>query len=230
MCIMLVYCAGGNPRLSQIAYDAGWKLGMRSDESTLDLPQVFIDIDYKRPDWQRHVEVVAKYRPKYATIPDLSESEVSEEDVERALRQREELAQYCEIPLVVPKLAGQLAMLPPDVAIGYSVPSSYGGVKFGIWEVAQYLEGRRVHLLGGSPKKQIEAYLQLSPYSQVMSADGNYAQRQAVRFGEYWERHCWLEHPGVKSKQKDIYYEAWQWSCENLLAYWRGIASGARDS
>lgn len=220
----LIYCAGGNPRLSEIAYEEGWLLGVRSDSSTIDREQSFVDIDYKKPNFERHLEVVAKLRPKYATVPDLSEDEVSEQDIERALRQVEQIAPYCQYPLVVPKLAGQLALLPPDIAIGYSVPSSYGGARFTIWEVVEYLANRRIHILGGSPKNQMQAYLQMSTVANVGSIDGNYAQLMATRYGEYWQRHKWLEHPGVAEKKKDIYFEAWRWSCRNLYAYWQQLA------
>jgi hypothetical protein len=206
--------------MSLIAYEAGWLLGMRSDSSATTLPQTFIDIDYKRPNFEKHLEVVAKYNPKYATVPDLSDTETSNADVDRALKQAERLQQHCEIVLIVPKLSEQLTLIPPEYAIGYSIPTSYGGAKYLPWELA----GRRIHILGGSPRKQMETYLHLSPVAEVMSADGNYAQLMATRYGEYWKRDRWLEHPGVKKKEKDIYLECWKWSCENLFQHWRRIA------
>ena len=173
----------------------------------------------KKPNFEKHLEVVKKYRPKYATVADLSEEHVSEDDIERALRQLEQISVYCDVPLIVPKLPGQIKMLPPEVAIGYSIPSSYGGAKFPIWEMS----GRQIHLLGGSPRKQLNAYLHLSAIASVMSVDGNYAQLMATRYGEYWERDKWKEHPGVKSRQKDIYLECWRWSCRNLLKAWQRL-------
>jgi hypothetical protein len=112
-------------------------------------------------------------------------------------------------------------MLPEHLAIGYSIPSSYGGAQFPLWELA----GRKVHLLGGSPRKQMQAYLHLSAIAEVMSADGNYAQLMATRYGQYWEKHTWPKHPGVANKEKDIYLDCWKRSCINLLAAWRKLAS-----
>lgn len=221
--IDLIYCADGNPRLSQIAREEGWYLGFRSDGSFSLGKPLFIDIDYKHPNFERHLDVIAKYRPRYATVPDLSESETTVQDIERAMQQVARIQKYCDIPLVVPKRAEQLAILPVDVAIGYSIPSSYGGAQFSIWEVAEYLQNRRIHLLGGSPRKQMQAYLQLSPFAHVGSADGNYAQRQAIKYAMYWQRHSWHYHPCKGSNGKDLYFECWRWSCRNLMQAWQKL-------
>jgi hypothetical protein len=217
--IDLIYCAGGNPRLSQIAYEEGWQLGYRSDKSMGDFPVVFVDIDYKRPNFEKHLEIVKRHRPRYATVPDLSECEASQADIDRALRQAEQIAGYCEIPLIVPKLAEQVAMLSPDVAVGYSIPSSYGGAKF----APDVLAGRRVHLLGGSPRKQWQAYEALKGIATVISADGNYAQGQAVKYAMYWQSHRWFYHPRKGDGGKDLYFECWRWSCRNIRAAWSAL-------
>jgi hypothetical protein len=101
----------------------------------------FVDSEYHRPNFERHLRAIMKYRPKYAVVPDLSDKTVSVADSERAMRQYEEISQYCQIPLVVPKLPGRIAFLPADVAIGFSVPSSYGGARYDLYE----LQNRRVH-------------------------------------------------------------------------------------
>lgn len=71
--IDLMYCAGGNPRLSHIAHEEGWLLGFRSDKHMGDFPVCFIDVEYRKPDFEKHLEVVEQWKPKYATVPDLSE-------------------------------------------------------------------------------------------------------------------------------------------------------------
>ena len=167
--IDLIYCAAGNPALVDIAHETGWQLGMRSDASPMKYAPLFIDVDYKKPDFEKHLTIVARHHPKYATVPDLSETEMSEADIARAIKQAERLQPHCETVLIVPKLCGQIAMIPPDIAIGYSIPSSYGGAQYPLWE----LSGRRVHLLGGSPRKQMHAFLHLSAIAEGTSADGN---------------------------------------------------------
>lgn len=217
----LLYCAGGNSLLSDIAFQAGWLLGFRSDKNMGGSPHPvsFIDVEYKKPDFKRHLEIVQRYHPKYATIPDLSEKEVSKQDITRAIDQAKQLAPYCEIVLIVPKLSGQIEMIPQDIAIGYSVPSGYGGAQYPLWELA----GRRVHLLGGSPRKQFQTYLHLSAIATVISADGNYAHKMAVSYAMYWQRHKWHYHPLKQSGGKDLYAECWRLSCRNIRAYWQQI-------
>lgn len=217
----LIYCAGNNERLSRIAHDNGWLLGMRSNSSATDLPQTFIDINYKKFDFEKHVDVVAKYHPKYASVPDLSEKETSINDIERAVKQAERLQEYCDIVLIVPKLSDQLPLIPSQYALGYSIPTSYGGAKYLPWELA----GRRIHILGGSPRKQMESYLHLSSIATVMSADGNYAQSQAVRYAMYWKRNKWLYHERKVEGGKDLYIECWERSCLNLMQEWIRIAA-----
>jgi len=179
----------------------------------------FVDIDYKHPDFERHIRIVAHCQPKYAVVPDLSEIYVSQEDVERALYQARELAQVCDIPLIVPKLSGQIAPLPGEIAIGYSVPSRYGGASYPLWELA----GRRVHLLGGSPRKQFQVYLHLSGIAEVVSVDGNYAQKQAVRYAEYWDGKRWVDHEQTKSKAKDLYLDCFRRSCQTIRKGWETL-------
>ncbi len=212
----LIYCAGGNPLLVDIARSEGWQLGMRSDASPMRYPPIFVDVEYKAPNFERHLEIVKRYRPRYATVPDLSESEVSEQDITRAIEQAGQLAPYCEIILIVPKLSGQIALLPQDMAIGYSVPSGYGGAQYPIWE----LVGRRIHLLGGSPRKQFQAFLHLSAIATVGSVDGNYAHKMAIKYAMYWQKQKWLYHPRKDTKAKDLYAECWRWSCRNLMTAW----------
>lgn len=216
----LIYCAAGNPTLVEIAHEEGWQLGMRSDASPMRYPPVFIDVDYKHPDFERHLEVVARYHPKYATVPDLSEEAITSQDVARAILQAERLQPHCEVVLIVPKLSGHIALLPENVPIGYSVPSRYGGASYPIWELA----GRRVHLLGGSPRKQFQSYLHLSAISTVMSVDGNYGHKMAISYAMYWHKHQWHYHPEKDSGGKDLYQQCWRISCRNLMVAWRRLA------
>ncbi len=176
----LIYCAGDNKRLTTIAAQAGFKIGIRSGRSSHGYPVTYVDIEYKRPNFEKHLKAVREHRPKYATISDLSSTEVSAEDIKRALAQYQQLANYCEIPLLVPKLPEQLPLIPTGIALGWSIRTSYGGVseRMKPW----HFEGRRVHLLGGSPQEQIDLFKKLSLCAEVMSADGNMAQLLATQW------------------------------------------------
>jgi hypothetical protein len=223
----LIYCAGGNPRLTEIAFSAGWKLGCRSDKWHYSYKLDFIDINYKskNPDksFEKHLTRVAKERPKYATIPDLSDKEINETDIIRALGQAERLKNFCETVLVVPKLSGHVELLPSNLAIGYSVPTSYGGAQYPIWE----LTGRRVHILGGSPHEQLKVFRYVQPIGQVVSIDGNMAQKLAIQRCKYWKRGGrnggqWLAWPVIGKNQ---YYEAFKESCKNIFNMWESEAN-----
>jgi hypothetical protein len=151
-------------------------------------------------------------------VPDLSDKEVNELDIERAVSQANRLKNYCEIVLVVPKVTGQIEMLPAELAIGYSVPTSYGGAQFPIWE----LTGRRVHLLGGNPHEQIKAYRYIQSIGQVLSCDGNLAQKIAVERCKFWRQGGrnggqWIDWPVVG---KDQYYFVFRESCRNIRQAW----------
>lgn len=213
--IDLIYCAGDNRRMMDIAVEAGFIPGCRSDKSC-HIRVDFVDVEYKRPNWQHHLERVKLERPKYASVPDLSTEQVSSEDITRAITQAEALAAYCTIPLIVPKLPGQIAHLPEQIALGYSIPTSYGGALYPIWE----LEGRRVHLLGGSPHKQMELYRYLSAFCTVISADGNMSAKLAQRALKYWERGKWRMWP---TRNEGDYYRCNQQSLRNIRAAWERL-------
>jgi len=200
----------------EIAYEEGWLLGTRSDQRTY-LPIVFVDIDYKRPDFELHLRRVEKERPKYAIVPDLSDTVLDPNDIERALHQAQQLQQYCQIPFIVPKLEEQLSYIPHNYAIAYSIPSTYGGARFPI----ERLVGRRVHLLGGSPDKQFACWQRATSAGvAIISADGNGAQGAAVKWMKYWEDRPqgakWIKMP----KSEGTYYDCWRLSCRNIRRKW----------
>ena len=93
--------------------------------------------------------------------------------------------------------------------------------QYPLWELA----GRRVHLLGGSPRKQWQASLHLSAIAEVMSADGNDAQTMATRHAEYWQHGKWVNRPHVSQHERDLYRECWQWSCCTLRQRWLSLVA-----
>lgn len=217
--IDLIYCAGANRRLMAIAQDAGWLLGVRSDRQSYGFPVSFVDIDYRRPNWEWHRRRVAKEHPVYATVPDLSETVIDMAEIEVALARADELANDCAVPLLVPKLASQLALIPPQYAVAYSVPSSYGGAQYSPWRLA----GRRVHLLGGSPQLQRRIVASLRGIADVLSVDGNMAQKVAMTKLNYWEAGVWKKMP---RGAPDSPYHCWAISCRNIVSMWRAEVRG----
>jgi len=83
------------------------------------------------------------------------------------------------------------------------------------------LQGRRIHLLGGSPHKQMEFYRYASCYATVISADGNMFQYLSGR-GKYWCCGKWVRHPNAGQKPRDpcVTSDCIQWSLRNIRRAW----------
>ena len=220
--IDVIYCAGGNKELMRIAFESGMLLGIRSDRPSHGFPIQFVDINYRHPPgFEDHLRTVARYQPRFAVVRDLSEHVVDEADIERAVAEARRLADYCEVPLVVPKLGGQLALLPADLAIGYSVPTTHGGAQYALWE----LSGRLVHLLGGNPGQQMLAHRYLSACNAILSADGNMAQKVAWSAG-LWQDGRWVNHPAKGTHSPNLAHVCFGLSCRNIQQEWRRFLAG----
>lgn len=179
----LIYCDFRNKELSQIAIDAGFKLGVQLPNGwracNAGLPVYFADQDWKNPDRTVYMGHVARLRPHVATVIDWEREEQFAEVMDWA----EEVTQYAERVIIIPKVAGQLHRIPEringkEVVLGYSVPTKFGGTPVPIWEFEQ----RPVHLLGGRPNKQ----MQLTYYMNVVSVDGNMIGKMATMYTAYW--------------------------------------------
>lgn len=212
--IELVYCAAGNRRMAQIAIDAGFLYGSQLPPHGLYFDLFFADQDWKNPNRDRYITALAQYRPQIATVLDWEKAE----QLPEVLAWAEEAAVHISEIIIIPKVFGGIAKLPrvisgKSVRLGYSVPTRYGGTEVPAWEFV----GWPVHLLGGSPNKQME----LARYLNIISTDGNYAQMMAVRYNEFWLNGKWreLEDHGGRVKQ-DAPYEAFRRSCENIMQAW----------
>lgn len=225
----LIYCAGGNPRFYAIARDAGFLYGVQLPDTVYG-PLHFADQDWKAPDRARYMAALAQHRPHMATVLDWErEAQLSE-----VLNWAEEAAQFVNVVVIVPKVIGGIGRIPAriggaDVRLGYSVPTRYGGTDVPIWEFG----ARPVHLLGGSPQRQMQYALH---GLNVQSADGNYAQRMALTSCQFWEpgtahyarNRYWprLEEADGSAWGQDAPYEAFRRSCRNIARAWRGGGAG----
>lgn len=218
----LIYCGDGNARFAQIAIDAGFEYGARLPAKGLYYPIYFADQDWKSPDRERYISELARLRPSMATVVDWER----EEQLSEVLEWAEDAAQYVDIIVIIPKVHHGVVRLPrsiggKEVRLGYSVPTSYGGTNLWLGEFS----GWPVHLLGGSPKKQME----LSKYLNVVSVDGNMHQLMAIKYGAFFthkrvpcRNHPW---PTVKEADgadwgNDMHYEAFRRSCVNISKMW----------
>lgn len=175
----LVYCADGNSAFAAVAVESGFRYGARLP-ATVYQQVWFADQDWKRPNREAYMRALAKHQPEVATVLDWER----EEQFGEVMAWAEEAAQYVRRVVVIPKLPGTLERIPAridgaDVVLGYSVPTSYGASPVPLWEFGR----RPVHLLGGSPHRQMD----LAGYLNVASADGNMAHQQAHRC-RFWSR------------------------------------------
>lgn len=221
MAVELIYCAGKNRAFDQAAHDAGFMLGARLP-CPVYLPIQFADQDWKKPDRVGYMASLAQHRPAMASMIDIEQAA----DIPTALNWAEEAAQYVGTVVLIPKVSGVIAQLPQriagaDVRLAYSVPTKYAGAVLMLSEFGRM----PVHLLGGSPQAQ----MRLRHYLNVVSADGNMANRMAMNL-QYWTN-------GDARFSKDYYWPklreagiepgdngpltAFALSCQNIIAAWR---------
>lgn len=222
--IDLIYCADGNKRFAQIAIDAGFKYGAQLP-NTVYHPIYFADQNWKKPNRECYMEALAEHRPHIASVLDWEH----DKQLSEVLSWAEEATQYVEIVMLIPKVQGGISRLPrkingKQVRLGYSVPTKFAGTELPVWEFA----GWPIHLLGGSPHRQI----QLTQYLRVESADGNYATKLAINCqfwtngnatyakSRYWPR---LVEADEKCWPDDAIYEAFRRSCINIMEAWKKL-------
>lgn len=176
-----------------LAARAGWKIGIRSAQAgqgrihgSADKPETwqhafdltFIDNDYHHYEHAKHLEAVARFKPKYATVRDVmtktqcKEAGIPYFTLDQILQWAEELNQHAENVIVIPKY-DCIADIPDKHVLGYSVPTSHGGTPLS----TELFKGHRVHLLGGSWKAQLQHMAALG--DDVVSIDNNYIQKMA---------------------------------------------------
>lgn len=228
----VIYCADGNRRLAEIALDAGMLYGARLPARGLPFRPYFTDQEWRQPDRARYMDALAEHHPHMATVLDLERWQ----QLDEVLNWAEEAARYAQTVVIIPKAHHIIAELPrtvggAQVRLGYSVPTRYAGTTVQLHE----FEGWPVHLLGGSPEKQMALYRVLD----VRSADTNMTNKQAMR-GMFWSpglngasNPYWPTLSEAGGWSGDAPYEAFRRSCNNVMAAWRDVVqqprAGLRD-
>lgn len=222
----VIYCADGHRRFAEVAIDAGMLYGAQLPGTVYYAPY-FADQDFKNPNRAAYMEALVDHRPHMATVLDWERWD----QLDEVLAWAEEAAQHVEVVIIVPKVHGGIAYLPTTIAgkpvrLGYSVPTRYGGTPVQVAEFAAW-EGDGVHLLGGSPEKQMGLYRTLG---NVRSIDGNMAKKMAHR--------CMFWSLGLRSAKNphwpslseaggwvglDANLEAFRRSCANIMQAWREV-------
>ena len=225
----LIYCAAGNSRFAKIALDAGYSYGAQLP-GTVYFPLSFADQNWKKPDKEAYMLALSQHQPRMASVLDWERHE----QLPEVLGWAEEAAAFTDSVMLIPKVPGGVDRLPriiggKPIRLGFSVPTRHGGTT--VW--AGEFHGWPVHLLGGSPQAQMKWYSRLSG---VVSADGNYHQKMATRYCQFWQpgtatyahNRWWptlLEADGKKwgdgTSQADAPYEAFRRSCEAVVDAWK---------
>lgn len=185
--IYLTY--GGGMSLCCIASEYNISHGINSSIEKQKCPKhraEFIDNEYTKPyNHQKHLEVVHRQAPKYATVRDIIPESICKEtgivyyEAEQILEWAEELKQYAENVIVIPKHQDYLKVIPNHFIIGFPVPSGYGLQGEERLPIApEEYRGRKLHLLGGSWARQL-SYLYLFG-DNVVSIDNNYIVKLAM--------------------------------------------------
>ena len=228
----LIFCANANTQFTEVALAHGFRYGVQLP-GVVYHPIYFADQDWRDPNREAYMAALAEYRPHVATVLDWER----EGQLAEVLDWAEEAAQHVQQVIVVPKVVGGVARLPrrvggKPVVLGYSVPTRYAGTELPVWEFA----GWPVHLLGGSPHRQIELWRYFSNIAEVVSADGNYVSRLATRWNRYWVPgngrygHRWQEAlSDTRYVAKDAPYEAFRRSCANIMTVWQALAGGPEE-
>lgn len=212
----LIYCADGNRRFADIALRYGFAYGAQLPATVYHTP-VFADQNWKNPRRRQYMAALKKYRPALATVLDWDQNATIEQVMSWAV----EAAWYVPEVIIIPKIPGTITSIPEfigkaRVRLGYSVPTRYGKTEVPVQEFGN----RPVHLLGGSPKAQRE----LTDQMNVKSADGNYIQAAALRFGKAWSNEEGWYYPGDKGvyirQARDAAYFAFELSCQSVQKLW----------
>ena len=159
----------------------------------LEIPVGMLDNDFRNPDLDRFVDRFFEHEPQVGVIGDVYEP--TDVDVHVAAA-REIQSSYPEAELiVVPKCQAVIDEIPEDLVLGYS--RGYADRLAHEFSDPADWRGRRVHILGGSPPKQLNTIQQLTrpmltdePPADIVGVDWNGLHRGA-QFGEFWTADGW---------------------------------------
>lgn len=215
---VLIFSGGGSRKHYEIATKYGFQYGAQLPD-TIYGKLYFADHEWKNPRKDIYIKALCQHKPNMATVLDWVEGV----DLSTILLWAEEISQYVNKILIVPKIPQTIKHLPKsinskEVILAYSIPSSYGKTKVSIYE----FKGWPIHLLGGSPRKQFKMWKIFSEFSEVSSIDGNYFMLKANKFCQHWELDGrWVSDNFQNSK--DAHFTSFEKSCKNLKIFWENV-------
>lgn len=193
----IVYVRGGDKDAPRIAALSGMHYGTRHDYTPYAAVWM-LDIKWKEYDWLKYLALVRQYQPVMALAPDYEWSW----QWTGLQRQIDDLRPLVKRVLVCPKWAGAIDHIPADCVIALSVPApSYAG-----WlpDDLNQLSGRKVHLLGGSLRRQGDLLMRLNAVgADVTSIDGNTIAMKAGK-GQCFSEGVWKQQRDKRSSNAEL--------------------------
>ncbi|WP_423998263.1 DUF6610 family protein [Halorubrum trapanicum] len=170
--------------------DCGYQADQYQD---LTLSVGMLDNDFRNPDLERFVDRFFEYEPQVGVIGDVYGPADVDAHVTAA---REIQGSFPDAELIiVPKSQVVIDAIPDDIVLGYS--RGYADRLAHEFSDPADWRGQRVHILGGSPPKQLDAIRQLTrptltddPPADIVGVDWNGLHRGA-QFGEFWTADGW---------------------------------------
>lgn len=211
----IIYCAAGNRVMADIAISAGMLYGAQLP-GTVYHPIYFADQNWRSPRLGPYMAALDRHRPRLATVLDWT----TPDRLATVLDWADRAAEFAEVVIVIPKVPGGVHLLPrlirgKEVRLGYSVPTKYGGTTVPLDEFS----GWPVHLLGGSPQRQLE----IARAIPVASADGNYVAKMAW-LNKYWDGREFRDlSPAEMESVANRAHESFRRSCINVVAAWQQL-------
>lgn len=130
----------------------------QSQFDTLECPVGMLDNDFRNPDLDRYVNRVLEYEPDVGIIGDAYDAAEAQSYVD-AIRELQGSLPETEF-IIVPKCRAAIEAIPDDIVLGYS--RGYADTLAHEFSDPVDWRGRRVHILGGSPPKQLKVVEQLT--------------------------------------------------------------------
>lgn len=165
----------------------------QSQFDPLECPMGMLDNDFQNPDLDRYVDRALKYEPDMGVIGDAYDAAEAQTYVD-TIRELQGSQLETEF-IIVPKCRTAIEAIPDDIVLGYS--RGYAETLAHEFSDPVDWRGRRVHILGGSPPKQLDIVEQLTqptltddPPADIVGLDQNGLHREA-QFGEFWTPGGW---------------------------------------
>lgn len=208
--MIIYFCHGSNRYAPIVCESSGMLYGVRHDAKAYGNVKM-LDVNWKHYTWSNYLDKIISYTPDLVILPDYTS--VSERT--ELWARYEIVSKIVQNVAIVPKFADAIKDIPSSAIVALSVPAkNYGGT----WDQLpkwQSLRDKRVHLLGGSPKKQRDFIRMIRAHrGQVVSLDNNYFWLKAAKYKS------WMTQGGTWIREKE--YNVLKWalkSANNLVTY-----------